>query len=234
MTEEKNPQIRVLVVDDQPIIREGIRALLTEVEDIQVVGVAGDGAQAVAEAQRLAPDVVLMDLVMPGMDGIEATRAINQMRVEGKEGVGQRPRVLVLTSFTGDEKVFPALKAGAMGYLLKDSRSVELVDAIRQVSRNESWLHPMIARKVLQEMQHQSEQTHGMEQLTPRETEVLRLVAQGLGNLEIAEKLFISEVTVRTHVSNILKKLHLTNTVQAALYALQKGYVSMDGPATDQ
>jgi NarL family two-component system response regulator LiaR len=168
-----------------------------------------------------------MDLVMPGMDGIEATREINQLEVKDDEGAGQRPRVLVLTSFAGDEKVFPALKAGAMGYLLKDSRSVELVDAIRQVYRNESWLHPMIAHKVLREMRHKSEQTDGPEQLTPRETEVLRLVAQGLGNTEIAEKLFISEVTVRSHVSNIMAKLQLANRVQATLFAINQGLVSL-------
>jgi NarL family two-component system response regulator LiaR len=211
--------IRVLVVDDQAIIRKGIRALLAEVGDILVVGEANNGEEAVARAQSLEPDVVLMDLVMPGMDGIEATRRIVRQ---------QDARVLVLTSFVGDDKVFPAIKAGALGYLLKDSEPSDLLDAIQQVHRGEPSLHPTIARKVLQEMREPSDRPPTPEPLTDRELEVLRLVAEGLSNREVAERLVVTEATVRSHVSNILGKLHLANRVQATLYALRQGLTSLD------
>jgi NarL family two-component system response regulator LiaR len=214
------PTIRVLVVDDQTIVREGIRALLAEIEGIEVVGEAGDGQEAVAQAKALRPDVVLMDLVMPHMDGVRATQQITVTQ----KGV----RVLVLTSFAGDDQVFPAIKAGAMGYLLKDSGAAELVQAIRQVYCGHSSLHPIIAQKVLQELQHPSERPPTPAPLTGREIEVLCLMAQGLTNPEIARRLTISEATVRSHISNILGKLHLANRVQAALYALQEGITSLD------
>ncbi|HCB49927.1 MAG TPA: DNA-binding response regulator [Chloroflexi bacterium] len=212
--------IQVLIVDDHTIVRKGTRALLAEVEDIQVVGEAADGREAVDQADTLRPDVILMDLVMPVMDGIEATRQIT----------GNQPetRILALTSFAADDKVFPAIKAGALGYLLKHADPEELVDAIRKVYRGEPSLHPSIARKVLQEMRRPTIKTPTPDPLTEREIEVLHLVAKGLSNQEIAGQLSIAEVTVRTHVSNILSKLHLANRVQAALYALREGFAELD------
>jgi NarL family two-component system response regulator LiaR len=206
--------IRVLVVDDQAIVRKGICALLAEVDDIEVIGEAGNGEEAVAQAAALKPDVVLMDLVMPGVDGIEATCHITR-----ELGL----KVLVLTSFVGDDQVFPAIKAGALGYLLKDSMPADLLQAIRQVQRGEPSLHPTIARKVLYEMQQPTSHPPTPDPLTERELEVLRLVAQGISNREVAEALVVTEATVRSHVSNILSKLHLANRVQATLYALQEG-----------
>ena len=211
--------IRVLIADDHAIVRKGIRALLATEADIEVVGEAADGKEAVEKAERLHPDVILMDLVMPGMDGIEATRRITTRQPE--------TRILVLTSFAEDEKVFPALKAGALGYLLKDAGPEELVRAIRQVYCGESSLHPAIARKVLQELSRPPEQPLTPEPLTERELEVLRLIAKGKSNREIAEELVISEATVRTHVSNILGKLQLASRTQAALYALREGIAEL-------
>ena len=212
--------IRVLIVDDQAIVRKGIRALLAEAENIRVVGEAGDGHEAVAQAEALNPDVILMDLVMPKMDGIEAIRQITNCH----EGA----RILVLTSFAGDDKVFPAIKAGALGYLLKDSEPADLLRAIQQVHRGEPSLQPTIARKVLLEMQRPAKRPPTPDSLTEREIEVLRLVAKGLTNPEIAKQLFITEATVRSHVSHILGKLHLANRVQATLYALHKGLASVE------
>jgi NarL family two-component system response regulator LiaR len=211
--------IQVLIVDDQAIVRKGIHALLAEVEDIAVLGEASNGQEAITQAKLLHPDVILMDLVMPGIDGIEATRRITQ---------DMGTRVLVLTSFVGDDKVFPAIKAGALGYLLKDSEPNELLQAIRQVHRGEPSLHPTIACKVLQEIQQPPENPPTPDPLSDRELEVLRLVAKGMGNKEIAEHLVITEATVRSHVSNILGKLHLANRVQATLYALQEGLTSLN------
>jgi NarL family two-component system response regulator LiaR len=215
--------IRVLITDDHAIVRKGIRALLMTEADIQVVGEASDGSEAVAQVPLLKPDVVLMDMVMPKMDGIEATRQIT----------AQHPKVhvLVLTSFAADDKVFPAIKAGALGYLLKDSSPDELVKAIRQVHRGEPSLEPSIARKVLFELSHPQTNTPTPDPLTGRELDVLRLIAQGQSNKEIAESLVITEMTVRTHVSNILGKLHLASRTQAALYALREGIASLDDAA---
>jgi NarL family two-component system response regulator LiaR len=187
--------IRVLVADDHAIVRKGIRALLATEPDIEVVGEAENGREAVTEVEKLRPDVILMDLVMPEMDGIEAICRITARQPEA--------RILVLTSFAADDKVFPAIKAGALGYLLKDSSPEELVQAIHQVYRGESSLHPTIARKLLQELSRPSERPPTPEPLTEREVEVLRLVARGQSNQEIADQLVISEATVRTHVSNI-------------------------------
>lgn len=212
-------QIRVLIADDHGIVRKGIRALLATETDIVVVGEAEDGRQAVTEAERLRPDIILMDLVMPEVDGIEAIRQIKSRQLE--------VRILVLTSFAADDKVFPAIKAGALGYLLKDSGPEELVRAIHQVYRGESSLHPMIARKLLQELSRPADQPPSPEPLTERELEVLQLVAQGRSNQDIADYLVISEATVRTHVSNILGKLHLASRTQAALYALRQGLASL-------
>jgi NarL family two-component system response regulator LiaR len=212
--------IRVLIVDDHTIVRKGIRALLAEIEGIEVVGEADNGQEAIAQADTLHPDVILMDLAMPKMDGIEATRQIKASQPES--------RILVMTSFAADDKVFPAIKAGALGYLLKESAPEDLVQAIRQIHRGESSLHPTIARKVLQEITHSADRPPTPDPLTEREAEVLRLVAQGLSNQDIARKLNISDPTVRTHVSNILSKLHLATRIQAALYALREGLVSLD------
>ena len=212
--------IRVLIVDDHTIVRKGIRALLAEIEGLEVVGEAADGQEAVAQAETLHPDVILMDLAMPKMDGIEATRQIKASQPES--------RILVMTSFAADDKVFPAIKAGALGYLLKESTPEDLVQAIHQIYRGESSLHPTIARKVLQEITHPADRPPTPNPLTEREAEVLRLVAQGLSNQDIAGKLNISDPTVRTHVSNILSKLHLATRIQAALYALREGLVSLD------
>jgi NarL family two-component system response regulator LiaR len=212
--------IRVLLADDHAILRKGIRALLSTEPDVEVVGEAGDGAEALAQAEALKPDVILMDLVMPRMDGIEATRQI----------VARQPgaRVLVLTSFVADDKVFPAIKAGALGYILKDTGPNELVRAIRQVHRGQQTMEAEIARKVLFELAQPSRQPPTVDPLTARELEVLRLLAQGKSNRELAEELVLSEMTVRTHVSNILGKLHLASRTQAALYALKEGLASLN------
>jgi len=212
--------IRVLVVDDHPIVIGGTRAFLEQVEDIQVIGEAHNGAMAVDVFKQLKPDVTLMDLIMPEMDGIEAIRLITEDEPEAK--------ILILTSFITDDKVFPAIKAGAMGFLLKDSEPQELIDAIRNVYKGQPTLHPDIARKVLRELGRKSEDSPIPDPLTDRETEVLRLLSKGFDNQQIAEKLFVAEVTVRTHVSRILRKLQLANRVQATLYALKQGLTSLD------
>jgi NarL family two-component system response regulator LiaR len=212
--------IRILIADDHLIVRKGLKVLLGTEKDMQVVGEAENGAEAVSKAASLQPDVILMDIVMPEMDGIEATRRIT----------AEKPgsRILVLTSFAADEKVFPAVKAGALGYLLKDSTPEQLLEAIRQVHRGEPSLEPSIARKVLQELSGGSGGKPTTDPLTERELEVLRLIAQGLSNKEIASKIFVAEWTVRSHVSNILGKLHLASRTQAALYALRSGIASLD------
>jgi two-component system, NarL family, response regulator LiaR len=212
--------IRLLIADDHNIVRKGIKVLLATEKDMQVVGEAENGVEAVEKAAALKPDVILMDLVMPELDGIEATRRIT----------AQEPgaRILVLTSFAADDKVFPAVKAGALGYLMKDSSPDQLLEAIRQVHRGEPSLEPSIARKVLQELSRPAQGAPSVDPLTEREIEVLRLIAQGLSNKEIAAKLFVAEWTVRSHVSNILGKLHVASRTQAALYALRSGLASLD------
>lgn len=211
--------IRVLVAEDHDIVRKGICALLVTEPQIEVVGEARDGAEAIRAAHTLQPDVILMDLVMPGIDGLEATRRI----------VADQPntRVLVLTSFAGDDKLFPAIEAGALGYLLKDSTPEDLVEAIRQVYSGESSLDPAIARKVLLEFANPSRHTSVFDALSGREEEVLRLVSRGYTNREIAQQLDIAEATVRTHVSGVLTKLKVSNRTQAALYALREGLTTL-------
>ena len=212
--------IKLLVVDDQKIVRKGICALLEAVHDIQVVGEAADGEEAVVQAKTLNPDVILMDLVMPKMDGITAIREIQ---------AGKSPkRIIALTSFVTEDKVFPAIKAGAMGYLLKDSEPEELITAIRKVSRGEPSLHPTVAKMVLEELSQPVKKPLTPDPLTEREVDIVRLVAQGLSNRQIADQLVIGEATVRTHVGNVLNKLQLANRVQATLYALREGLTSLD------
>lgn len=212
--------IRVLIVDDHAIVRRGIRALLSESGGFEIVGEMANGEEAVLAAAESQPDVILMDLLMPGMDGIEATRHITRQHPDA--------RILVLTSFAADNKFFPAIKAGALGYLLKDSSPEDLLRAIRQVHRGEPALHPTIARKLLQEIAQPVDLPPAPEALTARELTVLRLIAQGLSNQDIADNLVIGEPTVRTHVSRILGKLHLASRTQAALYAVRKGLDTED------
>lgn len=218
MTQET---IRVLIVDDQAIVRKGTMALLAQVTGITVVGEAANGQAAIAQAALLEPDVILMDLVMPQVDGIVAIQQISVSQPQ--------VRMLALTSFATDDKVFPAIKAGALGYLLKDAEPEELVAAIRQVHRGEPSLPPNIARKLLREIrQPLSPRQTTPDPLTERELTVLSLVAKGLGNTEIANQLVVTEVTVRTHISHILDKLHLANRVQATLYALRTGLSALE------
>ena len=208
-------RISVLIVDDHAVVRRGLRAFLESEEDIEIVGEAANGAEAVEKVQALLPDVVLMDLVMPGMGGIRATREIAE--------VSPSSRVLVLTSFSEDEQVFPSIKAGAMGYLLKDVAAEQLGSAIRSVARGVFLLDPQIASKVLKEFSTVHQEIPSLGRLTPREVEVLTLIARGRSNKEIAVDLNISVKTVKTHVSNILGKLHMMDRTQAAIYAVRKG-----------
>lgn len=213
--------IRILIADDHAIVREGLRALIDTEPGMELVGEAADGVEAVLKARSRQPDVILLDLVMPRKDGIEAIADIKRENPEA--------RILILTSFAEDEKVFPAIQAGALGYLLKDSSPQELLKAIREVDRGESSLHPTIARKLIRELNRPPENLPPTEEpLTEREVEVLSLVARGLSNQEIADRLVVGERTVRTHVSNILGKLHLANRTQAALYAVREGLASPD------
>lgn len=212
--------IRILVCDDHAVVREGLRALLSTESDISIVGEAANGEGAVTAYRALRPDVALIDMVMPRMDGVEAIRAI---RSEFPDA-----RILVLTSFAEDDMVFPAIKSGALGYLLKDSSPEELVRAIRSVYRGEASLHPSIARRLIQELSQPSTLPPTPEPLTEREVEVLKLVAKGYSNDEIADALILSERTARGHVSSILGKLHLANRTQAALYALREGLATLD------
>jgi NarL family two-component system response regulator LiaR len=209
-------KINVMLVDDHAIVRQGLRTYLELQPDIQVVGEASDGKQAISMVRELLPDVVLMDLVMPNTDGVEATRAITAL--------SPSTRVIVLTSFSEDEKVFASIKAGAQGYLMKDVLPQDLVAAIRTVYRGEAQLDPEIARKLMQEFTN-PQPTAPKHDLTERELEVLTLIAHGKSNKDISEDLVLSEKTVKTHVSNILQKLHLSDRTQAAVYALRQKIV---------
>ncbi|HZO30984.1 MAG TPA: response regulator transcription factor [Chloroflexota bacterium] len=221
MTDAVDRPIRVLLVDDHAVVRKGLRALFELEPGIEVVGEAGDGEQAVQVVERLRPDVILMDLEMPGLGGVEAARQISERQPSSK--------IVVLTSHAAEEDVFPALKAGALGYLLKHSAPDDVVRAIRQAHQGETVLHPAIARMVLQELNRppQPRQSQTTEPLSARELEVLRLLARGMSNQEIADTLVVGEATVRSHVSAILRKLQLASRTQAALYALREGLASL-------
>ena len=211
--------IRVLIADDHGVVRQGLRTFLELQEEIAVVGEASDGEEAVDAVERLAPDVVLMDLVMPRLDGIEAIRRIRE-RSPGT-------RVIVLTSFVEDDKVFPAVRAGAAGYLLKDVEPQELVRAIRAVHDGQALLHPAVAAKLMEEVAD-GEPRRALGVLTPREREILALLARGLANKAIARHCGLSEKTVKTHVSNILAKLGVADRTQAALHAVREGLVDLE------
>jgi DNA-binding NarL/FixJ family response regulator len=211
---------RLLLVDDQELVRTGFRLILNAEADLHVVGEAGDGAEAVEAARRPVPDVVLMDVRMPGVDGIEATRRLGRL-------AGQSPRVLMLTTFDLDEYVYDALRAGASGFLLKDAPAAQLVDAIRIVAAGDALLAPSITRRLIAEFVRRPLPTDApaLAELTPRELEVLKLIAAGLSNREIAAELFVSEATVKTHVKRVLAKLDLRDRVQAVVLAHRCGLV---------
>jgi NarL family two-component system response regulator LiaR len=218
---EAADKIKVLIVDDHQVVRQGLRTFLELLEDISVIGEAEDGQQAVKLVSALQPDVVLMDLVMPRMDGINATQKVLAL--------GLKTKVIALTSFSEDDKVFPAIQAGASSYLLKNVSPDDLVEAIRAVHRGEARLHPDITRKLMQQVSqvHASAQETSLNELTEREKEVLRLVALGNNNREISQQLFISEKTVKTHVSNILGKLNLDQRTQLVIYAIKNKLVEL-------
>ena len=207
-------KIGVLIVDDHAVVRQGLRTLLELQEEIEVVGEAANGLESVEQASLLLPDVVLMDLMMPEMDGIEATRRIRSLSPSTK--------VIILTSFAEDDNVFPSIKAGAHGYLLKNVSPPDLIKAIKAAHRGEVQLDPEIAKKLMDEISARPSRP-ATDDLTERELDVLRLIARGRNNRDIASELVISEKTVKTHVSNILSKLHLSDRTQAAIYALRKG-----------
>jgi len=212
MKKKAGKAIRVLIVDDHAIVREGLRTFLGMLEDIELVGEAANGELALEAVARGKPEIVLMDLVMPGMDGIETTRRLHAEHPEVK--------VIALTSFTDDDKLYPVIKAGAVAYLLKDVGPRELADTIRAAARGEVRLHPEVTRKLMSGI---AGETPAAEPLTGREQEVLACLGRGLANKEIAAELFISEKTVKTHVSNVLEKLGLADRTQAALYAVKHG-----------
>jgi NarL family two-component system response regulator LiaR len=210
--------VTVLLVDDHALVRGGVRAFLEALPDIEIVGEAASGEEALELAATLAPDVVLMDLVMPGMGGIEATRRLRE--------VSPRSQVVVLTSFHDDASIFPAIKAGALSYLLKDAGPDEVAGAVRAAARGEAILHPRVAARLIERVRgDEGRPANPYTELTEREQEVLRLIAQGLSNGEIAAQLTISEKTVKAHVSNVLGKLHLADRTQAAVFAWREGFV---------
>ena len=211
--------IKVLIADDHPLVQEGLRALIATEPDMDLVGEASDGVEAVDLAMSLQP-VIPLDLMMPNKTAIEAIQEIKEENPDA--------RILVVTSFGEDENVFPAIKAGALGYLLKDSYPQELLSALREVYRGEPSLRPTIALKLIRELNHPSQAKAEGTPLTGREVEVLKLVAQGLSNHEIGEPLVIAERTVSKHVSSIIEKLHVSNRTQVALYALKEGLATLD------
>jgi NarL family two-component system response regulator LiaR len=212
------PLISLLIVDDHQLVRWGVRTFLATQPDIAVIGEAASGEEALRLAEELAPDVALMDLVMPGMDGVETTRNLKR--------ISPRTQVIVLTSYHEDEHIVPAILAGALSYLLKDIGAAELADAVRKAARGEAVMHPRVAARVVRTLQDTRDTGLAPSTgLSEREHEVLRLIAEGCGNSQIAEQLVISEHTVKSHVSNILSKLHLADRTQAAIYAWREGLV---------
>ncbi len=221
----KHHRTSILIADDHEVVRNGIRSYLETIPDFQVVGEASSGEETLSMVAELIPDIVLLDLIMRGMDGIETTRRVKQ--------ISPRTQVVVLTSYHEDVHIFPALKAGAISYILKDMKMEKLVEALHRAVQGEVTLHPRVAARVLQNIRGEnSEEQPLFTELTDRETDVLKLIANGLTNSQIAEKLVISENTVKGHVSNILSKLHLADRTQVAVYAWQQGIVhrnSVDG-----
>ena len=216
-------KISLMITDDHALVRQGIRAFLELQPDLTVLGEADSGEAAVRMAAELVPDVMLMDLVMPGIGGVEATRQVKQ--------VSPHSQIIVLTSYHEDEYIFPALRAGALSYVLKDVGPDELADTVRKAARGKSVLHPRVAARVVQELRGTRSDTPNLfTDLSDRELEVLRLIADGLSNAEIANKLIISEKTVKGHVSNILGKLHMLDRTQAAVYAWQQGLMARRDP----
>jgi NarL family two-component system response regulator LiaR len=210
--------ITVMIVDDHEMVRHGAKGYLDVQPEIAVVAEAESGAEAVRLAREYVPDVVLMDLVMPGMDGVEATRKVKD--------ISPRTQIIILTSFHEDQHIFPALQAGAISYLLKDVKAAELVEAIRSASKGEATLHPRVASRLIKQFSRgEPDRSNLFTELTEREVEVLTLIARGLANQKIADELVISIGTVKGHVSNILSKLHLADRTQAAVYAWQEGIV---------
>ena len=211
--------IRILIADDHAIVREGLAAIIAMQADMELVGEAENGRVALTLAQTLQPDVILLDMMMPELDGLAVIQKLHPLL--------PATRILVLTSFADDQRVFPAIKAGALGYLLKDTPREQLLQAIRDVAQGQAYLHPRIALKVMQELSSPTDLPPTPDPLTERELSVLRLIARGLSNQEIAAELTIHERTVAKYVSNILDKLHLANRTQAALYALREGLASL-------
>lgn len=223
----KHHRTSILIADDHEVVRNGIRAYLEKITDFHVVGEAASGEETVSMVAELIPDIVLLDLIMPGLDGIETTRRVRQ--------ISPRTQVVVLTSYHEDVHIFPALKAGAISYILKDMKMEKLVDVLHRAVQGEVTLHPRVAARVLQNIRGENSEDQPLfTDLTDRETDVLKLIAGGLTNSQIAEKLVISENTVKGHVSNILSKLHLADRTQVAVYAWQQGIVQRNGAAERQ
>ncbi len=216
--------ISILLVDDHEVVRNGLRSYIETVSDFQVVAEAASGEEAIRLVGEYVPDIVLMDLIMPGMDGIETTRRLKQ--------ISPRTQVVVLTSYHEDAHIFPALKAGAISYILKDMKMDKLIEALRRAVQGEVTLHPRVAARVLQNIRtgEDGEDPQMIAALTQREHDVLKLIANGLSNTQIAAELFISENTVKGHVSNILSKLHLADRTQVAVFAWRKGLVHRTQP----
>ncbi|HQV62373.1 MAG TPA: response regulator transcription factor [Anaerolineales bacterium] len=220
----KHHHTSILIADDHEVVRNGIRSYLETIPDMQVVGEASSGEETLNLVAELIPDILLLDLIMPGMDGIEITRRVKH--------ISPRTQVVVLTSYHDDVHIFPALKAGAISYILKDMKMEKLVDVLRRAAQGEVTLHPLVASRVLQNIRGENgEEQPLFTELTERETGVLKLIANGLTNSQIAQKLVISENTVKGHVSNILSKLHLADRTQVAVYAWQQGIVNRNSPA---
>lgn len=213
-------KIRILVVDDQTVVREGLAAILANYSDIEVVGQAADGIQALEVIKQTKPNVILLDLVMPGLDGLATIPKIRE--------IAPGARILVVTSFAESDRVYQAIKAGALGYILKDATREQLLQAIRDVAQGRASLQPSIAVKLIQEINHPSELLYTADPLTRRELETIRLIARGLSNQEIAAELVVNERTIAKYVSSILDKLHLANRTQAALYALREGITGLN------